>query len=130
MKKWSDLQIPLQLSFKLQWPFATHCNSMYFYKCGCYESNCMSCNECNSSYVKLNTYAIHVTQLQLCKNNCYVTSMSLICNYHGNVVMMSILIIYQSLTRGIMGILGENYYLFEILISTIHYDYIKLWHVA
>jgi hypothetical protein len=75
MRKWGDLQITLQLNFELQWPFATHCNLMYFYKFECYETNCMNCNGCNSLYVKLDKYAIPTTQLQLCKNNYYVTFM-------------------------------------------------------
>ncbi len=42
MKKWSDLQLALQLSFELQWPFVVHYNSMYFYGCECYWTSCMS----------------------------------------------------------------------------------------
>jgi hypothetical protein len=58
MKKWGDLQLALQLGFELQWQFATHCNSMYFYKHECYWTNHMSYNGCNSSH----TYATHVIQ--------------------------------------------------------------------
>jgi hypothetical protein len=44
-----------------------HCNSMYFYECDCYQTSYMSCNRCNSLYMKLNTHVTHAFQLQLLK---------------------------------------------------------------
>jgi len=56
MRKWGDLQLTWQMGFELQWPFVVHYNSMYFYGCECYWTSCMSCNKCNSLYVKLYIY--------------------------------------------------------------------------
>jgi hypothetical protein len=65
IKKWSNLQLAFKLGF---WVPMTICNSfviqynsMYFYKCECYWTSYMSCNRCNSSYVKQYTYATCTT---------------------------------------------------------------------
>jgi hypothetical protein len=92
----------------------------------------MSYKGCNSLDMKLYTYAIHAILLQLCKNNYYGTLMQLDWNYHGNVTFhWSIKIWHMAL----WGFLGENYFIFEILISTIHYDFsfymvlnYDMWH--
>jgi hypothetical protein len=56
----------------------------------CYWTSCMSCNKCNSLYVKPYAYVTCASHLQPCGNNCYANLMQLICNYHGNVIMMFI----------------------------------------
>jgi hypothetical protein len=43
-------------------------------------------------YVKPYTYAIHVIQLQLCRNNYYAIIMQTFCNYHGNIMLMLLFI--------------------------------------
>jgi hypothetical protein len=52
----------------------------------------MSCNECNSLYMKLYTY---VTQLQLCMSNYNAILMQLVYNHHGD-VMLTLLFIDPS----------------------------------
>jgi hypothetical protein len=49
--------------------------------------------------------------------------MQLVCNYNGNVMLMLFSSIHKQLTHSIMGIFGWKQLFFEILISTIHYDY-------
>jgi hypothetical protein len=59
----------------------------------CYRISCVSCTiECNLFYVKSCTYATLATQLQLWRNNYYVTLMQSVCNYHGNVMLTSFFI--------------------------------------
>jgi hypothetical protein len=72
-------------------------------------------------YVKLYTYATHATQLELCRNNCNVTLMQLVCNYHGNIMLTSFFIGPSKFDTWHYGIFGWNF--FKILISSIHYDY-------
>jgi hypothetical protein len=106
MKKCGDLQLALQLGFGVAMTicksFATHSNSTYFYECQCYWTS-VRCNECNSSYVKPYTYATYATQLQLRKNNYYVTIMQLSwvmsCWCHFS-------LIYQNLTCYTIAIFG------------------------
>jgi hypothetical protein len=62
----------LQLGF---WVVMTFCNSTYFNECECYHTSCMSCNKCNSPYMKPYKYTTCATQLQLCKNNYYAILM-------------------------------------------------------
>ncbi len=82
MKKWGDFQLALQLGFELPWPFTTHYNSTYLYRCECYQTRCMNCNRCNSPYVKLYTYVAHATHLQLFNNYYCAILMQLVYNYN------------------------------------------------
>jgi hypothetical protein len=94
-EKWLRCDWPCNYVLKFQWPFAIHCNSMYFYGCECYQTSCMSYNGCNSLYVKLYTYATHATraiQLQLCTNNYYVVQLQLVCKYSGDIIFMLLFI--------------------------------------
>jgi hypothetical protein len=128
----TKLQLALQLGF---WIVMTFCNSKYFYRCKYYWTSHMNCNGCNSPYVKSHTYASCATQLQLFRNNYCATLMQLVCNYHGNVMLMLLFINpSKKIHVALWGFLGKKYFLFEILIFTIHHDYsfymVLLWHVA
>jgi hypothetical protein len=107
-------------------------NLTYFYMFECYQTSHMSCNKCNSPCMKSFTYAICVTRLQLCRNNYHAISLQLQLWYHVDTSFhQSIKIQHMALWK----FLVENYFLFEILISTIHYDcsfymvfYYDMWH--
>jgi hypothetical protein len=121
MKKWGDLQMALQLGF---WITMTMCNS---YQLNIVLrvwmlSSSMSSNRCNSPYVKLYTYTTCATQLQLSRNNYCVILLQLICNYHGNVMLI---LFHQSIKFwhvALWGFFVWKLLFFEILIPTIHYD--------
>jgi hypothetical protein len=80
----------------------------------------MSWNEYNSLYMKLYTYA---NQLQLCKNNYNANLMQLVCNHHGNVMLMLLFINPSKFNMWHYEGFWVELFFFEILISTIHYDY-------
>jgi hypothetical protein len=52
----------------------------------------MKCNGKKSLYVKPNMYAIHATQVQLCKNNCCAIPLQQVYNYYCNVMLALIYI--------------------------------------
>ncbi len=88
----------------------------------CYQISCIIYNiECNLSYVKSCTYATLATQLQLWRNNYYVTLMQLVCNYYGNVMLTSFFINPSKSNTWHYGGFWMNFF-FLILMSTIHYD--------
>jgi hypothetical protein len=64
---------PCNWVFELQWPFAIHCTSAYFYKCEWYGTNHMSCNRCN--YQMWN--GIHMQLVQFSYNYVKTTTMQL-----------------------------------------------------
>jgi len=90
---WPVLQLGFWIVMTICNSLATHCNSTYFYRRECYWTSCMNCNKCNALYnVKLYTYVIHVTQMQLCRYNYCATLIQLVCNYHSNVMLTSLFI--------------------------------------
>jgi hypothetical protein len=72
--------------------------------------------------LQLTIYTVQLitTQLQLCHNNSFSTTMQLPYDYNHNVMLTSLSSIHQILTRGIMRIFCD---FFEILISIVHYGY-------
>jgi hypothetical protein len=85
MKKWGDLQLGF-------WQFAAQHISIGVSAIG---QVALSCNGCNSPYVKLYTYATCVIQLHQYQNNYCVTLMRLVYNCHGNVMLF--VIFHQSI---------------------------------
>jgi hypothetical protein len=98
----------------------------------CYQISCISCNiECNLSYVKSCTYATFATQLQLWRNNYYVTLMQLVCTYYGNIMLISFFInSSKSNTRHYGGFEWIFNIDFHHPLWLFIYNGLRLWHLT
>ncbi len=69
-----------------------HLQLIVFICCKCYQISCKSCKSCNSLYIQCNSLQLITTQLQLCHNNSFSTTMQLPYDYNHNVTLTSFFI--------------------------------------
>ncbi len=93
MRKWSDLQLALQLGF---WVTMTICNLLQFISTQCIPTSVSVIQQIAWVAIDATHHMWNRIHMQSCnlittihRNNYCETLMQLICNYHGNVMIMS-----------------------------------------